>query len=92
MKRTAPWHERRTSAIALGLTDHPWSWVTFLMTSLPPTPRIGSLPRTSLEHHELGDEHFINDVHDPIISAYIGQNNVGTIDLDAFSHCSGHCV
>jgi len=31
-------------------------------------------------------------VHDPIISAYIGQNNVGAIDLDAFLHRCRHCI
>ena len=52
----------------------------------------GSRSRTSLEHHELGDEHFINDVHDPIISAYIGHKNMGTIDLDAFLRRCRHRI
>ncbi|MEO9056937.1 MAG: hypothetical protein ABI396_02050 [Ktedonobacteraceae bacterium] len=29
----------RTPAMALGLTEHPWSWVTFLTTSLYTTPK-----------------------------------------------------
>jgi len=31
-------------------------------------------------------------VHDPIISAHVGQKNVGTIDLDAFLHRCRHCI
>ena len=37
-----PGHQRyqpRTPAMALGLTQHPWSWVTFLTTSLYATPK-----------------------------------------------------
>jgi hypothetical protein len=30
-------YRRRTPAMALGLTDHPWSFTTFLMTSLHAT-------------------------------------------------------
>jgi hypothetical protein len=32
-------YQRRTPAMVLELTDHPWSWVTFLTTSLHTTPQ-----------------------------------------------------
>jgi hypothetical protein len=32
-------YQPRTPAMALGLTDHPWSWIAFLTTSLHTTPK-----------------------------------------------------
>ncbi len=32
-------YQPRTPAMALGLTQHPWSWITFLTTSLYTTPK-----------------------------------------------------
>jgi hypothetical protein len=32
-------YQPRTPAMALGLTEHPWSWITFLTTSVYTTPK-----------------------------------------------------
>jgi len=32
-------YQPRTPAMALGLTQHPWPWITFLTTSLYTTPK-----------------------------------------------------
>src|SRR5450759_3316277 len=36
MNGTPQRYQRRTPAMVLGLTDHPWSWVTFLTTPYVP--------------------------------------------------------
>jgi len=34
-------YQPRTPAMALGLSEHPWSWITFLTTSRYTTPKLG---------------------------------------------------
>ena len=46
----------------------------------------------SLEPGERRQEHFVDDVQDPIVGLHIGSNHMCAIDLDTFSHGSGHRV
>ena len=45
-----------------------------------------------LEHGECRDEHFVDDMYNPVVCIHVRPDHLATIDLDAFSYCGGHGV
>src|SRR6266851_2195755 len=45
-----------------------------------------------LEHGEWWDEHFVDDVHHPVVGDHVRLKHVSTIDRDAFPHSGGDRV
>ena len=45
-----------------------------------------------LEHGELWDEHFVDDVHDAVVRDHVRPKHMSTIDLDAFPHSRGYRI
>src|SRR6266705_6666098 len=44
------------------------------------------------EDHEVGHEHFVDDVNDAVISAYVGPCDGRTVDRNAFQQGGCDCV
>ena len=51
-----------------------------------------STPAPTSEGHEVGHEHFVDDVNDAVISAYVGPCDGRTADLNAFQQGGCDCV
>ncbi len=45
-----------------------------------------------LEYGERWDEHFVDDVQNPVVCIHVRSNHVSAVDFDAFSHHGGHRV